>query len=162
MKLRDLGAALAVVVVSTAAAGASPSLKEGLLVPNAREREVRAAMQKLAGDEAMTDRRRGIATCADKLVAEWPDLEKKLAPTVGGMLDLSESKELSGVHRSLSGLGFMYFVSGDVRYAHTAFDILELTARIPRWGWYNWGGANMPQIHYGMCARNAAFCVDFC
>lgn len=155
---------------------AGPIPKEGLLVPKARAEEIRQWVLTLESEPLLTGTK-GIRTIADRTVAEWPAILAEVEPHVPQMLDLlwqsnakgiwpqevrDASKQLGEAFDTIAFLGFMYFVTAEQKYADTAYEILELAGRIPRWGWFNWDGANMPQIHYGQITRTAAFCLDFC
>ncbi|MGD0089786.1 MAG: hypothetical protein ABSE73_07685 [Planctomycetota bacterium] len=168
--------ALPGLLAAALAAGAeAPVPKEGALVPKAQAAEVRGRILALKDEKVFA----GIRDEAAKAVAEWPKAKAEIEPHAGELLDvLFEANLPKGVAPAaaipaaklldhfLKGcsakLGFMFFLTGEQKYADTAFEILDLAGRVPRWGWFNWEGANMPQIHYGMYARSAAFCVDFC
>lgn len=167
---------LIVFAVSVSSAYALPVPKEGLLVPKSNADEIRRKVLTLQDAEAMVGKK-GIRTVADQAIAEWPKVKPTIEKHVGKMLDVlhqgnprdfvaddvrEAAQELGSMVHALANLGFMYFLTGEQQYAKTAYEILEMAGRVPRWGWFNWGGANMPQIHYGQYARNAAFCVDFC
>ena len=162
-------------LAAQALCGEGPVPKEGLLVPKAQAAEVRAKVLALRGEKVLAR----IREEADRTIAEWPKLKPQIEPHVGELLDLNpedfanpkghvpeEARRIAApLRKAFNGiamLGFMFFLTGEQKYADTAFEILELGGRVPRWGWFNWDGANMPQIHYGMLARTAAFCVDFC
>lgn len=154
--------------------GELPAPKEGVLVPKARAAEVRAKLLAMQGEKVLAR----IREDADKAVVEWPRARPEVEKHVTALLDVRDELNPKGrvpaealpaaklLDHYLKGcsakLGFMYFLTGEQRYADTAFEIIELGGQAPRWGWFNWDGANMPQIHYGMYARSAAFCVDFC
>jgi len=155
---------------------AAPLPKVGLLVPKARASETRQWVLSLR-DTQLLDGKQGIRAIADRTVTMWPAVRTAVAPHVPKMLDLwyqSNKKEVASADvrgaaeqldeafDAVAFLGFMYFLTAEQKYADTAYDILELAGQTPRWGWFNWDGANMPQIHYGQITRTAAFCVDFC
>jgi len=151
-----------------------PAPKEGVLVPKNKAAEVRAQVLALQGNKVLAR----IQEDANKAVAEWPQAKPEIEKHVSELLDvlfesdpknvvpaaaLPAAKLLGHMLKNCSAkLGFMFFLTGEQKYADTAFEILEMSGRVPRWGWFNWEGSNMPQIHYGMYARSAAFCVDFC
>lgn len=55
---------------------------------------------------------------------------------------------------------FVYLMTGDRRYADFAWDVFRLVSKVNRWGWFPWGGAHMPQIHYGMLCKNLCLIAD--
>jgi hypothetical protein len=153
--------------------GALPLPKEGLLVPKSEAAAVRQRVLGLGQDPLLLR----IAAEADRIVGEWPQARAAIEPGVGGLLDLRKennppgfvppqalesAEKLDPLLKNTAKLGFLYFLTGEPKYARTAAEILDLAGRVPRWGWFNWDGANMPQIHFGMYARSVAFAVDFC
>ena len=63
---------------------------------------------------------------------------------------MTASKLLYKMIDDIPSVAFMYFLTGDKHYAQLCYEIIEMAGRVPRWGWFNWSGANMPQIHYGI------------
>lgn len=153
-----------------------PVPKEGLLVPRARVETVRRQLQLLVEHPVMTGKR-GIGTVADQAVADWPQTKSAIEPYVTELLDVESdrnppgmvseeareaARKLGRLLNATAKLGFLYFLSGEPRYARTAYEILDTAGRVPRWGWFNWDGVHVPQIPFGMYTRNAAFAADFC
>jgi len=173
--------AIAVAVISlfvgfgSVGLAAEPLPKEGLLIPKAEAAETRRWVLSLR-NEPLLDGPQGIRTSADRAVAQWPATRAAVEPHVPKMLDLlyesnrpevaspevrEASKKLGEAFHDIAFLGFLYFLTAEKKYSDTAYEILEVTGRIPRWGWFNWDGSHMPQIHYGQYVRTAAFCLDF-
>lgn len=155
---------------------ATPVPKEGLLIPKHEAAETRRWVLSLR-NEPLLDGPRGIRTAADRAVAQWPATRTAVEPHVPKMLDLlfesnrpevaspevrEASKKLGEAFDDIAFLGFLYFLTAEKKYSDTAYEILDLAGRVPRWGWFNWDGSHMPQIHYGQFVRTAAFCLDFC
>ncbi len=152
---------------------AFPVPKEGLLVGKPEAAAVRQRILGLGSDPVLLR----IGAEADQIVSQWPDVRLAIEPNVGQLLDvrtdnnppnfvprqaLEAAEKLDPLLKNTAKLAFMYFLSGEQKYARAAAEILDLAGRVPRWGWFNWDGANMPQIHFGMYARSVAFTVDFC
>jgi hypothetical protein len=150
-----------------------PVPKEGLLVPKDQADAVRQRILGL-GEQPVLKK---VRTEAERIVAEWPKIRPEVEKHAGDLLDVrgehnprqfvsaearAAAEKLDPMLKHSAKLGFVYFLTGERKYAETAAEILDLAGRAPRWGWFNWDGANMPQIHYGMYARSAAFAVDFC
>ncbi|MGA2064291.1 MAG: hypothetical protein ABSG86_04960 [Thermoguttaceae bacterium] len=150
-----------------------PVPKAGLLVPKDQAGAVRQHVLALGEERVLVKLRAE----ADRMVAEWPNLRPEIAKHVGDLLDVrgehnprefvpaearAAAEKLDPLLKNSAKLGFLYFLTGQRKYAETAAEVLDVAGRVPRWGWFNWDGANMPQIHYGMFARSAAFAVDFC
>lgn len=172
--------AISVAAISLAFASlgvaAEPLPKEGLLIPKGKAAETRRWVLSLR-NEPLLDGPQGIRTAADRAVAQWPATRAAVEPHVSKMLDLlyesnrpeiaspevrEAAKSLGEAFDDIAFLGFLYFLTAEKKYSDTAYEILELAGRIPRWGWFNWDGSHMPQIHYGQYVRTAAFCLDFC
>lgn len=149
--------------------------KEGLLIPKGKAAETRRWVLSLR-NEPLIDGSHGIRTVADRAVAEWPATRASVEAHVPKMLDLlhesnrpevaspevrEASKKLGEAFDDIAFLGFLYFLTADKKYSDTAYEILDMAGRVPRWGWFNWDGSHMPQIHYGQYVRTAAFCLDF-
>jgi len=156
--------------------GDLPVPKEGLLVSREQAETVREKLRPLLEQPLMTGAR-GIRTVADQAVAEWPSTGPEIEPFLAQLLDLEEdrnpgemvpdaareaARKLGRLVNAVADLGFLYFLSGERRYARTAYEILDRAGRIPRWGWFNWKGVQVPQIPFGIYTRNAAFAADFC
>lgn len=166
---------LALLLAAPALLGAElPLPKEGVLIPKRHAAEMRAQILAMPENKVLA----GLRKDADQAVAEWPAARPEIERHAAELLDvlfegnpksvvpaeaLPAARQLAHFLGGCSAkLGFLYFLTGEQQYADTAYEILELSGRVPRWGWFNWEGSNMPQIHYGMYARSAAFCVDFC
>jgi hypothetical protein len=163
-------------LLSPAAAESMPSPKEGLLVRKADAEHIRQKVQSLHGEAVMVGKK-GIRTAADNAVSQWPELKRAIEPHVGQILDLEKDRnpvevvppaareaagQLGDMVDATAKLGFMYFLTGEQAYADTAFEIIAAAGKVPRWGWFNWEGVNVPQIPFGMYTRNVAFALDFC
>ena len=98
---------------------------------------------------------------ADRALIEWPAQRAGIAPHLDKRLDLqvefdAACKDLDArkagkslgafAHRSLCPAATAYLITGDKRYAETAFDILLHMGKVNRWGWFNWAGSAMPQM----------------
>lgn len=161
---------------SVAAAEKLPTPKEGLLVRRADADLVREKLRLLQEGPAMVGKS-GIRTVADRAVSQWPQVKQAIQPYLSEMLDLEADRNPPGIvpdaAREAAGrlgamvdatakLGFIYFLTGEKTYAETAYEIIAAAGEVPRWGWFSWDGANVPQIPFGMYTRNVAFAVDFC
>lgn len=157
--------------------GALPAPQEGLRVPRERADAIRAQMLALRDDPLPADPQRGIRAGANEAVKRWPAVKAEAEPHVKDILDLlgernqsagvpsaaiEASKKLGEMLNAPAKRGFIFFLTAEPSDAATAYDILDVAGRVPRWGWYNWDGANRLQIHYGQYACNAAFALDFC
>jgi hypothetical protein len=166
-------ACIIVVLLPMECLAALPTPKEGLLVRKAEAAAIRQRVLGLGQDPLLAQ----IAADADQIVSQWPETRTAIEPDVGLLLDVfiknnppkfvpRQARDAAEKHDQLlkntAKLGFMYFLTGQQKYAQAAAEILDLSGRVPRWGWFNWDGANMPQIQFGMYARSAAFAVDFC
>ncbi|MEE8450528.1 MAG: hypothetical protein V3R99_01400 [Thermoguttaceae bacterium] len=153
-----------------------PVPKEGLLIRKDRADAVRRELLSLL-DEPVVVGKRGIRTVADRAVDDWPDVKVQVEPHIDEILDLEQDRNpkehvsddareaagrLSEMVDTTAKLGMMYFLTGRDDYARTAYEIIAMAGRVPRWGWFNWEGVNVPQIPFGMYTRNVAFAVDFC
>ncbi|MHB1033095.1 MAG: hypothetical protein ACYC35_02365 [Pirellulales bacterium] len=152
---------------------AMPVPKEGLLVAKDQADAMRRRVLALGSDPVLARVREE----ADRIVAQWPQVRPEIEKHVGNLLNvraefnprefvppeaIAAAEKLDPLLKNSAKLGFVYFLTGEAKYAQTAAEILDVAGRVPRWGWFNWEGANLPQIHYGMYARSAAFAVDFC
>ena len=150
-----------------------PVPKEGLLIPRNQAEAVRRRVVGLEKDRTLGL----IREEARLMVLDWPGLRPEIEKHVDKLLDMraennpsafvpkeavAAAQKLDPMLKNSAKLGFVFFLTGERQYAETAWEILDLAGRVPRWGWFNWDGANMPQIHYGMFTRSAAFAVDFC
>jgi len=160
----------------TRASAGLPVPKEGLLIRKDRADAVRRELLPLL-DEPVVVGKKGIRTVADRAVRDWPSIRDQVEPHIDGLLDIEPDRNpkehvsddareaaghLSKMVDATAKLGMMYFLTGRDDYAQTAYEIIAMAGRVPRWGWFNWDGVNVPQIPFGMYTRNVAFALDFC
>lgn len=96
------------------------------------------------------------------LAADLPDLTMEFVPNEfapAGGKEAGKSLEDHALH-SAPAAAFVYLLTGDRRYAVYAWEVFEQCGRVNRWGWFPWGGAHMPQIHFGMISRNLCLVAD--
>lgn len=113
---------------------------------------------------------------ADQLVEQWPEMRKRMDGRIETALDLTiefdavtKDPDVRDLIKTLSGTAqgqmcpaaFVFLITGEEKYADVALDVMRTIGRVNRWGWFNWPGVAMPQIHAGMFGRNAAFTLDF-
>jgi len=152
---------------------ALPVPKEGLLIPKYQADEIRAKVIGL-GDHPMMKK---VKDRAEKAILQWTKDKPEIEKHVDKLLDvwwesnpkeyvpedaISVAKLLGEAMDNTPSMAFIYFLTGDSKYADACYEIIEMAGRVPRWGWFNWDGANMPQIHYGMLTRNIAVTIDWC
>jgi hypothetical protein len=169
----SLAAFFCVFIAVAAQAQGLPEPKEGVLFAKAESARVREAMMRLGDSPTL----KKVFAAADKARADWPTAKAEITPHLGAILDLNAeanprdvvprnaadaAKRLREFTDSAPALGFKFFLTGDAAFAQTAFEIIDAAGRPPRWGWFNWDGANMPQIHFAMITRNIAYAVDLC
>ena len=109
---------------------------------------------------------------ADQLVEQWPEMRKRMDGRIETALDLTiefdavtKDPETRELIKTLAGTAqgkmcpaaFAYLITGDEQYARVALDVMRTIGRVNRWGWFNWSGVAMPQIHAGMFGRNTTF-----
>ena len=149
-----------------------PSPGIGLLISAEELPEFRARLEK----EPWKSKFSQIKAQADQLVEQWPEMRKRMDGRIETALDLTiefdavtKDAETRELIKTLAGTAqgkmcpaaFAYLITGDERYAHVALDVMRTIGRVNRWGWFNWPGVAMPQIHAGMFGRNTAFTLDF-
>ncbi len=175
-RLRSLWFLLLIVIsMHLPAALAAQSLPKpgiGLLIPASELEAVRAKITQ----EPWASQFSRIKAKADELLQKWPEDKQKMDDRLEMILDLTiefdavtqdegarEMAKTLATHMQtrMTSAAFVYLLTGHERYAQAALDVLETAARVNRWGWFNWSGAAMPQIHAGMYARNSAFTADF-
>jgi len=159
--------------MSPVAAFALPVPKEGLLIPKDAVDEVRARVAAL-GDHPWMEQ---IGKRTEEALRDWPDARIEIERHVGDLLDLvwennpkehvpeaaaNTSQWLYKMVDSTPGVAFMYLLTGQKQYSDLCYEVIEMAGRVPRWGWFNWSGANMPQIRYGMITRDVAVTIDWC
>ncbi len=158
---------------SPAVVFALPVPKEGLLIPKDAVDEIRARIIAL-GDHPWIKQ---IEERTEEALKDWPEARIEIEKHVGHLLDLvwennpkehvpetaaKASEWLYKMVDSTPGFAFMYLLTGQKQYAGLCYEIIEMAGRVPRWGWFNWDGANMPQIRYGMVTRDVAVAIDWC
>ena len=161
-----------ILIVGISVACAEPTPGIGLLI---KAKGMPALRKKIQAEpwKGMFSR---IQNEADKALVDWPKKRVEIAPYLDELLDLTvefdavtkdpvarKAGEAMGkfAQRQMCPTAFVYLMSGEKRYADVAFDILLHMGKVNRWGWFNWSGSAMPQIHAGMFFRNAAFTLDF-
>lgn len=159
--------------ITSGVASALPRPKEGLLIPRDQVDEVRKKIARLMD----SGRLKRIVDRAENALAQWPADKQVIEPQVGKALDIlwqgnpkefvppetnEAIKKLNRMLLNAPSMALQYLLTDDRRYAQACYEIIEMCGRVPRWGWFNWDGANMPQIHYGFLTRNAAFALDWC
>ncbi len=152
---------------------ALPMPKEGLLISKDQADEIRSKVIGLGDHQAM----KKVKDKAEKALLQWTKDKPEIERYVDKLLDvwwesnpkeyipedaISTSKLLGEAMDNTSSMAFIYFLTGENSYAEACYEIIEMAGRVPRWGWFNWDGANMPQIHYGILTRNIAVAIDWC
>ena len=172
--MRTLAIALTMSLFTlTSVASEMPAPKEGLLISKNEAEKIREKVINLEEHPLM----KRVKEKADEAENEWKNAKPEIEKHLDQLLDIvwennpneyvpesamTASKLLYKMIDDIPSVAFMYFLTDDKHYAQLCYEIIDMAGRVPRWGWFNWGGANMPQIHYGIITHDIAVTIDWC